>query len=992
MAITITINEKPATLDTQITQRIPITLTGHTEWEVTAQDLTGVNVVTVEKNEDNTSFNISTLSTGVAMVKVTSSNNGENAQDIWNVQVDVVETTLSITNIINEMRLGSEHGLNINTNAKNSQDDTEARYTVESEDTSVVRVKDKSKNILQAVGRGSTTITVKAKKWNSIEKVTTWRIDVKYAESTTDTGLPTSIDLYNERTKRTVKFVTTDNEATDDVTLYLPNRSGNLVTEQELEDDIRAIQTPVIVTPATGTLNWVHGFKASEYAVRMGYSVPHTGTVWELAHDLAFTQIVARAEYTSVHVEKGVIKDLTQTDLSIAGITGIAVGTFAVRVKYVSNDFESHWSKPIVLQFNNSPQDISKQALSLVKSVNLAGKEQLIQDALDGYTCGYFGEIPYADLVPYYDYRGDLETIYAALANGDSSNATRKSQGYKKNTSWYKAGLTYEYCAAVMKKGYSVTYKGKLYYATESMQNGVTEVSDGEFDFKMIFPDDKSTDNKWKLDDRTGLGTIGQVMSMIGIGFGYPDSNCDGLSINNANNVITAINTILDITKTGSSKWDQSFVHSDYIYPEKPTTAPNAKGIGYLENRKEGYIKYSYQGKICYTPIKPICNEIAWTDIAKRDAVYGYRTLRLGKYYYKIRLMKEDEYKKLFGELLKDEANATTKYGLDKKIWIEDFQEGAKRKVITGTGTVSEVDPKLRTGQSYRFVLEWLPVEDLPAYNLKKYFPKMCSADIEDFQYDPITDTGYFGFVSKNRFITPTELMTKVPFSGGVLLDESRSGWLKFYWHGYIVYMSKVSIRNNISYTSINNNQYNFGIDMGGSGKKMITIDGVDYRVNNISGSMLSPYTITDINYGNGQDWKMSLQNSSKEKGKYSMQQELLCRVVEGYQGYEEVTKYGTIWKYAGGSDYPQLYNSIMYQAGNNWTNYTGIDLRIFYRNDTSGWNAPIAKEHGNTLELHLDHCGATRWSGSGALDGADTYTSLRSLISLDPITNTNNI
>ena len=989
MAITITINEKPATLDTQITQRIPITLTGHTEWEVTAQDLTGVNVVTVEKNEDNTSFNISTLSTGVAMVKVTSSNNGENAQDIWNVQVDVVETTLSITNIISEMRLGSEHGLNINTNAKNSQNDTEARYTVESEDTSVVRVKDGTKNVLQAVGRGSTTITVKAKKWNSIEKVTTWKIDVKYAESTTDTGIPTSIDLYNERTKRTVKFVTTDNEATDDVTLYLPNRSGNLVTEQELEDDIRVIQTPVIVTPATGTLNWVHGFKASEYSVRMGYSTPHTGTVWELAHDLAFTQIVARAEYTTSHVEKGIIKDLTQTDLSIAGI---AVGVFAVRVKYISDAFESHWSKPIVLQFNNSPQDVSKQALSVIRSINMVGKEQLIQDAVDGYACGYFGEIPYSDLVPYYDYRGDIETINAALSNSDSPDATRKPLGYKRNSSWYKTGLTYEYCAAVMKKGYTVTYKGKLYYASETMRNNGIEVNNETFDCKMIYPDDKSTDNKWKLDNRGNLGSIGQVMSMIGIGFGYPDGNCDKLSINNANNVISAINTILDITKTGGDKWDQSFVHSDYIYPEKPTTAPNAKGIGYLENRKEGYIKYSYKGKICYTPIKPICNEIAWTDIAKRDAVYGYRTLRLGKYYYRVRLMKEDEYKKLFGELLKDEENATTKYGLDKKIWIEDFQEGSKRKVMTGLGTVSEVDPKLRTGQSYRFVLEWIPVEDLPAYNLKKYFPKMCSADIEDFQYDPVTDTGYFGFVSKNRFITPTELMTKVPFSGGGLLDENRSGWLKFYWHGYIIYMSKVSIRNNVSYVSINNNQYHFGIDMGGSGKKTINIDGVDYRVNNISGSMLNPYTVTDVNYGSGLDRKMSLQNSSKEKGKYSMQQELLCRVVEGYQGYEEVTKYNTIWKYTGDSNYPHLYQSIMYQAGNNWTNYTGIDLRIFYQIDTSGWNSPITKEHGNNQDLFLDRHGASRWNGGGALDYAHADTSLRCLISLDPINITNNI
>ena len=989
MAITITINEKPTTLDTKITKRIPITLTGHTEWEVTSQDLTGTNVVSVEKNEDNTSFNITTNNSGVANIKVTSSNNGENAQDMFNVQVDVVETTLSVTNIITEMRLGSEHTVNIVTNAKNSQDDDKFRYTISIEDVTVVRLKDNTDNVLEAVGKGSTNIKVRAKKWNSIEKETSWNINVKYSESTTDSGLPVSLELYSSRTGRTVKLTTTDNEATDDVTLYLPNRSGNLVTEQELEDDIRVIQTPTIVTPATGTVNWANGFKASEFKPRLGYSLEHTNTVWEVAHDLNFTQIVTRARYDKVHVDNGIIKDLTQTDI---GLSSVCVGVYAVRVKYVSGDFESHWSKPIVVQLNNSPKDVCSTTNSLIKGIGVVGKEELIKDAVDACTAGYFGEIPYADLVPYYDYRGDIETINSALNQGDSDNAERKSQGYKKNTSWYKTGLTYEYCAAVMKKGYSVTYKGKLYYATESMRNGVTEVSDGTFDFKMIFPDDKSEDNKWKLDDRAGLGTIGQVMSMIGIGFGYPDSNCDKLSINNDNNVITAINTILDITKTGDTNLDQSFVHSDYIYPEKPTTAPNAKGIGYLENRKEGYIKYSYQGKICYTPIKPICNEIAWADIAKRDAVYGYRTLRLGKYYYKIRLMKEDEYKKLFGELLKDEPDATTKYGLDKTIWIEDFQEGANRKVITGTGTVSEVDPKLRTGNSYRFVLEWLPVEDLPAYNLKKYFPKMCSADIEDFQYDPITDTGYFGFVSKNRFITPTELMTKVPYTGGSPLDEARSGWLKFYWHGYIIYMSKVSVRNYVSYVTNNNNQYNFGIDMGGSGKKMITIDGVEYRVNNISGSMLNPYTITDINYGSGRERKMSLQNSSKEKGKYSMQQELLCRVVEGYQGYEEVTKYGTIWKYSSESNYLWLYQSMMYQAGNNWTNYTGIDLRIFYRNDAGGWNAPIAKEHGNNLELYLDHYGASRWNGSGVLDDANGNASLRSLISLDPITNTNNI
>ena len=83
----------------------------------------------------------------------------------------------------------------------------------------------------------------------------------------------------------------------------------------------------------------------------------------------------------------------------------------------------------------------------------------------------------------------------------------------------------------------------------------------------------------------------------------------------------------------------------------------------------------------------------------------------------------------------------------------------------------------------------------------------------EDGQYDPSTDTGYYGFVEAADFILGDALAANISLAAGHA-QFSDGGWLKFYVgpgasfnsgsSAYVVFIAKMNMRHSVSWDDIN--------------------------------------------------------------------------------------------------------------------------------------------------------------------------------------------
>lgn len=386
-----------------------------------------------------------------------------------------------------------------------------------------------------------------------------------------------------------------------------------------------------------------------------------------------------------------------------------------------------------------------------------------------------------------------------------------------------------------------------------------------------------STKSKWVEEKRKFIPTVSWLMDRVGIGFGAKDNNLDRFTF-------------------GS------------IY------------VGEMLNIDEGWLKFNINGRLIYIYKKPICEAISWVDLARRDVVYGNRTIRIGSRLYYIRLLKEEEYK----ECLMSDLTGFTKeeLGLSELEFIEDFQEGGLRKTIDSNGDIREIDPKNRIGK-YRPVLELIPQGSEPYNNL----PKMPPAENELFRYDPITDTGFFGEVLSANFVNGTTLNKLMNFSmtEGAEINQNE-GWLKFYWHGLFFLLSKKSIRRNISYNMLYERNLIHYKDTGNNSKVSLKQNDIVYTIGCMDRFRAEPYQTTEYTYGptnhsQSNLWNMPL-NINIEMGKFSKWNEIIYRLIRCYgSGQSTEAPYWNPKHYY----YTQHHSGL--QIGDNWADYLPENL-----------------------------------------------------------------
>ena len=437
--------------------------------------------------------------------------------------------------------------------------------------------------------------------------------------------------------------------------------------------------------------------------------------------------------------------------------------TFYVRAKYCTKSYESAWSVPIKITTLN---------------VGVDGLDTILNG--DSWNGGYMGTIREEHCLDKYDFMGDWKIRH------DTSSAD--------SVRCYKTGMV-------------VHHEGKLYRALRDMTN-----AEGS-----KFP--TNDEDKWTTDFtefNNKLPTYRWVNERIGIGMGLTDNNVDGLS--SANKTLGGVND---------------------------------------ESHKRNWFKFIYKGRIYYVPQTPFTahnsNGVCWNDIAKREAVYGDRTVAMNGTIYRVGLPRADMWYACMGKMYTNDKgdnwfsmSPISDLHLDDGGFFEDFREGPVRAGYVYDGLdnfskLADIDCKVRK-YGWRPVLEYIakgnePYNNLPADDIKISVPPTNEADgiqlldvgyKEKFIYDPHTDTGWFGMTNPPDSISCKDFWDKysVKFSGYTRLNNKNAGYLKYYWHGKVLYMQSIVEITNISINDMRKAGFAHGIDMGGTDKQVVEYNG----------------------------------------------------------------------------------------------------------------------------------------------------------------------
>ena len=336
------------------------------------------------------------------------------------------------------------------------------------------------------------------------------------------------------------------------------------------------------------------------------------------------------------------------------------------------------------------------------------------------------------------------------------------------------------------------------------------------------------------------------------------------------------------------------------------TSLAQTMGIGnaapeVLINNNSGWLKFVHQGKIKYIAKKPFMHSVSWDNIAKAEAVYGNRTVRIGSRLYRVSLLSGAEADPSswiststatdnkgagseWNELVYRVHNvvptdgATTYHGgkqvganwwnfSDADIVVttgdgrftwcrETVASNPAYRVTRGYGSLSgfssTTSSTTSTNDGWRPCLTLISEPEAPSSTLYNAEASGVGPSVASLQYDPITDTGYYGEVTSSNFYTGTQISTACGVSSGTLHNDTE-GWLKFYWHGQVLFISKKTYRYAVSWDQLNTANSIFGVNLGSTGKKTVAHAGssTSYDVKLMKGAVKDPSPAS----GGGRQW-----------------------------------------------------------------------------------------------------------------------------------------
>ena len=174
---------------------------------------------------------------------------------------------------------------------------------------------------------------------------------------------------------------------------------------------------------------------------------------------------------------------------------------------------------------------------------------------------------------------------------------------------------------------------------------------------------------------------------------------------------------------------------------------------------------------------------------------------------------------------------------------------------------------------------------------------KLPGVNLENFKYDSDRDTGYFGRLSSDDFISYERLSTKVKFDKGTMMPDK--GWLVFYYRGEIVYIPQHPIRYNVSWDDLESAKLVFGKD--------IKMGKQTYNISLPTGAKANP--VDDVKWQNAS----ASEELEIDLGYGSVWNELIYRVHKDIPGVTDIGE-----NCSGGPQY-----------GENWDELTDEELNV---------------------------------------------------------------
>ena len=302
-----------------------------------------------------------------------------------------------------------------------------------------------------------------------------------------------------------------------------------------------------------------------------------------------------------------------------------------------------------------------------------------------------------------------------------------------------------------------------------------------------------------------------------------------------------------------------------------------------LQNNDSGWLKFVHKGVVKYIAKKTFMHTVSWDDIAKAEAVYGNRTVRIGSNLFKVSILtgaEADPTTFTSGSTATDNKGAGSEWneliyrvhatvptdgtavnhggkqigsnwkdftdtdlnitGNGAYTWCQEIYEpNTSARVLRGYSSLSGFNG----GTSFYVYADvgWRPCLTLisePEANSNLYGAEASGVgpSVASLQYDPITDTGFYGEVLSSELYTGSSLSTAIGLTAGTIQFDT-DPWLKFYWHGMVLYVSKKPYRHTVAWDDINTAKAVYGVNLGSTGRTRLTKGSIQLDVKILKGA-----------------------------------------------------------------------------------------------------------------------------------------------------------
>lgn len=824
----------------------------------------------------------------------------------------ITNDTLNITNKKDNLYLGEQLVLDI---------PTEGIVTaINCSDTNVIQGNKETRTI-KSVGMGNSTIEVILNTGTEFQRAR-WEIVVDKTKPASDTGNPVNLKLVNSQTNRTVQLQTTNNEAVDDVFINLPKDSGTLLTEEALYTDTSVIKNPVITSPVSGVEDFTGTVYASEFVGLLGNKEKHLYTDWEVYTTSSLEHLIESKRITYPEDE------LTHTVFSLFAIKGF------VRCRYGTENFESRWSEAIEINFGSTPpMPVSEYWPHNLMEQGDDNNEGLVAK------CGIVGRINTTDCTTYeyrgsfntiakyaqgsnniaelplnatVEYNGKL---YKVIAPAGTTAASILATTPDRDTEYFKVDEDY--------------YNHRMITTTDvykrlRLQPGVR---DNNMDLATTSPDGNTrhtlgsapvSDEDWLI--CINRGKMFLISNHTTRNIAWNDlmaiEHHDGGASITANGVeyrsrfmkieefrncfLRVANTNLNRGRPGTPLSHNDSILGDYLYMHDSMSRNGTCGVMRLDSYS------SYNNRTATTdkdyinvnnsqpniivgerqeleilrnsgsdsdPIKIISSNPELVKIEENNGIYTLVGVKASTLPVVINV-----WYRYYG---KENDDYTLFYNWEITCIAEETEESirlrAQRNITSYVDqpcirVTKDNDIKNRAAGYFRSLLEVRKPGDEGYRRIRLDVPK---ADNEKFVYDKYTDTGFFGRVSADKVIKGENLITRIDMNFGTNHVRVNCDWLKFYWHGKIIFTPINCIRYNLSWIQLRDAQLLYGYNVNTGKERTITIGNVPFRLSMLSGLRTRPYDITGHPYGRD----IRTFYSKLDRCRYSQISELMFRV-----------------------------------------------------------------------------------------------------------------